>query len=160
MGLSNAGPSPHYLFSVEGQWWTVEGPITHKGDIHPKEITPEYIKLSSQRTTASNTLKRKMVVEDGEEIISAPKILKNAESVKEQTQERRGRDDKTVVRAQLFGLFAEQEKWLFRELVKVTKQPDAWLKEILSEIADVAKRGPEKGLWELKPYLKNQKPST
>jgi len=56
----------------------------------------------------------------------------------------------------LFVLFREQSKWSLRPLREKTQQPEAYLKEILSEIAYLHKHGEFNGLWELKEVFKNE----
>ena len=90
----------------------------------------------------------------GEQIQSTPKILKNERAEVEKPQERRARMEYQDLRVKLFKLFQAEAKWSFRQLRDATNQPDAWLKEVLLEIADIHKGGPDKGLYELKEYLK------
>ena len=39
-------------------------------------------------------------------------------------------------------------------LQKETNQPSTWLKEVLNDVAQQIKRGPNKDLWQLKEHLK------
>ena len=51
-------------------------------------------------------------------------------------------------------LFAEFEKfpyWTFKGIAERTQQPHAYLKEILSEVCNLNKRGPYSGMYQLKP---------
>ena len=45
---------------------------------------------------------------------------------------------------------AVQSLWNLMQLQKETDQPATWLKEVLSEVAILNKRGPNAKLWELK----------
>jgi transcription initiation factor TFIIF subunit beta len=50
----------------------------------------------------------------------------------------------------LFGLFAQQTHWSIKELRLKTQQPEAYLKEVLSEVASLHRTGEKVGLWTLK----------
>jgi len=50
---------------------------------------------------------------------------------------------------QLFDLFQETPRWSIKPLRDRTQQPEAYLKEVLGEIAFLHKSGEFNGLWEL-----------
>ena len=56
---------------------------------------------------------------------------------------------------QLFALFRETPRWSIRPLREKTQQPEAYLKEVLAEIAFLHKSGEHNGLWELKEVFKD-----
>ncbi|KAI8391768.1 transcription initiation factor IIF, beta subunit-domain-containing protein [Radiomyces spectabilis] len=58
----------------------------------------------------------------------------------------------------LFAAFDKYPYWSFKGIVEHTKQPAQYLKEILSEICILNKRGPYAGNYQLKPEYK-QRPS-
>ena len=49
----------------------------------------------------------------------------------------------------LFGLFREKEHWSIKPLRERTQQPEAYLKEVLQEIAFLHRSGEHNGTWEL-----------
>ena len=55
----------------------------------------------------------------------------------------------------LFALYRERPRWSAKELRARTEQPEAYLKEVLSEIADLHRSGEFNGLYELKPNFKD-----
>lgn len=57
---------------------------------------------------------------------------------------------------QLFSLFRETTRWSIRPLREKTQQPEAYLKEVLAEIAFLHKSGEHNGLWELKEVFKDE----
>jgi len=57
---------------------------------------------------------------------------------------------------QLFALFRETTHWSIRPLREKTQQPEAYLKEVLAEIAFLHKSGEHNGLWELKEVFKDE----
>ena len=54
----------------------------------------------------------------------------------------------------LFKLFAEKETWSIKFLREKTQQPEAFLKETLSDIAFLHRSGEHNGTWELKENFK------
>jgi len=57
---------------------------------------------------------------------------------------------------QLFEIFEKRTFNDLRTLVNETNQPTLYLKSILDEICIYNKRGPYKGMYELKPQYKNR----
>ena len=55
----------------------------------------------------------------------------------------------------LFSLFREQPRWSSKDLRAQTEQPEAYLKEVLNQIADLHRSGEFNGLYELKPNFKD-----
>lgn len=49
----------------------------------------------------------------------------------------------------LFGLFREKEHWSIKPMREKTQQPEAYLKEVLQEIAFLHRSGEHNGTWEL-----------
>ena len=57
---------------------------------------------------------------------------------------------------QLFALFHETLHWSIHPLCEKTQQPEAYLKEVLAEIAFLHKSGEYNCLWELKEVLRDE----
>ena len=55
---------------------------------------------------------------------------------------------------ELFRAFQERERWPIKLLRERTQQPEAYLKEVLSEIASLHRSGEHNGTWELLPNFK------
>ena len=51
----------------------------------------------------------------------------------------------------LFHLFVDKPYWSITGLREELKQPDAWLREVLQDIAEMVAAGVYKGNWKLKP---------
>jgi transcription initiation factor TFIIF subunit beta len=49
----------------------------------------------------------------------------------------------------LFTCFSSHPYWSLKALKEKTNQPETWLKEVLSEVGVLQKRGPYVGLWSL-----------
>jgi transcription initiation factor TFIIF subunit beta len=50
----------------------------------------------------------------------------------------------------MFALFNEKPYWAITALRETLKQPDAWLREVLRDIADPVLEGSYKNMWKLK----------
>ncbi|GAC97639.1 transcription factor subunit [Pseudozyma hubeiensis SY62] len=57
----------------------------------------------------------------------------------------------------LFGLFERWQYWSLKKLREETQQPESYLRETLTGIADLHKRGPYVGNWSLKPEYSNMR---
>jgi len=68
--------------------------------------------------------------------------------------ERMARMPKNQLLDLLFKLFAEKETWSIKPLREKTQQPEAFLKETLSEIGFLHRSGEHNGTWELKENFK------
>merc|ERR1712080_573440 len=60
------------------------------------------------------------------------------------------RDDKEKVQEILFALFEKHQYYNIKDLVTETRQPAAYLKEILKEVCDYNVRQPHRNMWESK----------
>ena len=67
------------------------------------------------------------------------------------------RMDKSDLLDDLFRRFEEFEYWTIKGLREVTRQPEAWLREVLNEVGVLIKKGPYALKWTLKPEYKNMK---
>lgn len=70
--------------------------------------------------------------------------------------ERMARMPRNQLLDELFRLFQEQGYWSIKVLRERTQQPEAYLKEVLSEIAFLHRSGEYNGLWELLPNYKGE----
>jgi len=75
-------------------------------------------------------------------------VQKKAKVTMEQKTTRMPRNDLLDL---LFGAFSRYMYWTFRGLKDYAKQPESYLKEILSEIAILDKKGPYNNCYHLKP---------
>ena len=57
----------------------------------------------------------------------------------------------------LFALFEKHQYYKINDLVKATKQPVPYLKQILNEICDYNMKNPHRNMWELKAEYRHYK---
>ncbi|KZT67921.1 hypothetical protein DAEQUDRAFT_728416 [Daedalea quercina L-15889] len=70
--------------------------------------------------------------------------------------ERMARMPRNQLLDELFRLFQERERWSIKVLRDRTQQPEAYLKEVLTEIADLNRSGEFNGTWELKQTFRGE----
>lgn len=70
---------------------------------------------------------------------------------------KKARDDKDAVLEVLFSAFEKHQYYNIKDLVKITKQPVTYLKEILKDVCNYNLKNPHKNMWELKPEYRHYK---
>lgn len=70
---------------------------------------------------------------------------------------KKARDDKEIVLNMLFSAFEKHQYYNIKDLVKITRQPIGYLKEILKEVCDYSNKNPHKNMWELKKEYRHYK---
>ncbi|XP_046393366.1 general transcription factor IIF subunit 2 [Ischnura elegans] len=70
---------------------------------------------------------------------------------------KKARDDKDAVLEMLFAAFEKHQYYNIKDLVKITRQPIVYLKEILKEVCNYNLKNPHKNMWELKPEYRHYK---
>jgi len=68
------------------------------------------------------------------------------------------RDDKEKVQEILFALFEKHQFYNIKDLAQETRQPMAYLKQILKEVCNYSVKPPHRNMWELKPEYRHYKP--
>jgi transcription initiation factor TFIIF subunit beta len=69
--------------------------------------------------------------------------------------ERMARMPRNQLLDHLFSSFRDQPRWAIKVLREKTQQPEAYLKEVLSDIAFLHRSGEHNGFWELKANYKD-----
>ncbi|XP_017785531.1 PREDICTED: general transcription factor IIF subunit 2 [Nicrophorus vespilloides] len=70
---------------------------------------------------------------------------------------KKARDDKDSVLEMLFAAFEKHQYYNIKDLVKITRQPITYLKEILKDVCNYNLKNPHKNMWELKPEYRHYK---
>ncbi|XP_058798312.1 general transcription factor IIF subunit 2 [Phymastichus coffea] len=76
---------------------------------------------------------------------------------KKKAEGKKMRDDKDVVQNMLFTAFEKHQYYNIKDLVKITRQPVVYLKEILNEVCNYNLKNPHRNMWELKPEYRHYK---
>ncbi|KIL62436.1 hypothetical protein M378DRAFT_1055660 [Amanita muscaria Koide BX008] len=82
-------------------------------------------------------------------------LVKTKQKPAKGTFERMARMPRNQLLDQIFNLFRDPQRWGIKPLREKTQQPEAYLKEVLSEVAFLHRSGEFNGLWELKDNFKN-----
>ncbi|KAK9877985.1 hypothetical protein WA026_020199 [Henosepilachna vigintioctopunctata] len=70
---------------------------------------------------------------------------------------KKARDDRDRVMDMLFAAFEKHQYYNIKDLVKITRQPITYLKEILKDVCNYNLKNPHKNMWELKPEYRHYK---
>ncbi|KAF7997389.1 hypothetical protein HCN44_005666 [Aphidius gifuensis] len=73
---------------------------------------------------------------------------------KKKAEGKKMRDDKNSVTDMLFAAFEKHQYYNIKDLVKITRQPIVYLKEILQEVCVYNLKNPHRNMWELKPEFR------
>lgn len=65
---------------------------------------------------------------------------------------------KGELQKELFALFEVRPRWSIKEIADAVEQPMQHLRDVLVEIAELNKQGPDKGTWELRREYKAPQP--
>ncbi|XP_074111040.1 transcription factor TFIIFbeta [Cotesia typhae] len=76
---------------------------------------------------------------------------------KKKAEGKKMRDDKDAVLDMLFAAFEKHQYYNIKDLVKITRQPVVYLKEILGEVCSYNIKNPHRNMWELKPEYRHYK---
>ncbi|KLO15281.1 transcription initiation factor IIF, beta subunit [Schizopora paradoxa] len=145
------------------------GRIKHDCNMRPL-FSEEYRKRMRERTRVANTPQR--TVKMMEDVTPAGRVnmlssgvstpaaafstmVKQKPKPQKGAFERYARVARNVLLDSLFALYREKPRWSAKDLRTRTEQPEAYLKEVLSDIADLHRSGEFNGLYELKPNFRD-----
>ncbi|KAA8913310.1 transcription initiation factor IIF, beta subunit-domain-containing protein [Sphaerosporella brunnea] len=83
-------------------------------------------------------------------------FIKPVQPIRKATDNKSFRIAREDLISSLFKHFEEHEYWTMKGFREVTNQPEAYLKEVLEEIAIMNRSGPYNGKWSLKPEFKQR----
>ncbi|XP_055849255.1 general transcription factor IIF subunit 2 [Episyrphus balteatus] len=137
----------------------MEGRIVQKLECRPIADNC-YMKLKLESIRKASVPQRRVQAID--------KIVQNFKPVKDhkhnieyrerkKAEGKKARDDKNAVLDMLFNAFEKHQYYNIKDLVKITKQPIGYLKEILKEVCDYNMKNPHKNMWELKKEYRHYK---
>ena len=162
--FTNTNPQHEYVFT-EDQEKAIEisGKIQHETTINPV-INDEYRRIMNERTIESSKKQRvAMMLGEKESKSQGFKSIRDMTPggfglmrKKDTTLDKKERMPRSDLLDILFAEFEKYPYWTFKGLAERTKQPHAWLKECLSEIASLNKRGPYQGMYQLLPEFRKK----
>lgn len=158
-------PTNEYIFTDNGKGagYSVEGIVHNEATISPI-VDDHYRKIMQKRTLAASKPRRQTQVLDENSEKEAFRMTSNESNSfvmqpirKKTVQEKRERLPREEVISLIFQAYEKYEYWNFSGLVDYTNQPQTYLKEILSEVGQLNKRGSYVGMWQLKPEFRHRK---
>ena len=141
--------------------FVLEGRVSEKFDVRPASLTDEAYRQVSLRRMEEATRKTR-VMQDAkgpQRVVPLPKarnLVARLDGKDPAEKVRHERMEKAPLEDKLMGLFERRNLWSFKQLVEETRQPAVWLKEVLSELAVLNRRGPNTGQWTLKDMYKKK----
>ncbi|XP_078039517.1 transcription factor TFIIFbeta isoform X2 [Augochlora pura] len=137
----------------------MEGRIVQKLECRPYADNC-YMKLKLQSIKRASVPQRSVqqldrVVQNFKPVSDHKHNIEYAE--KKKAEGKKMRDDKDAVLDMLFAAFEKHQYYNIRDLVKITRQPIVYLKEILNEVCNYNLKNPHRNMWELKPEYRHYK---
>eukprot|EP00250_Pteridium_aquilinum_P028129 c36630_g1_i1 orf=675-1451(-) len=162
---SNKDHVPMHTFSETPQGrLAIEGKVEHKFDMKPNNfVSDEYRKLCRDRLDKSKIKTRTLQVLEKDHggfmrpqpvTIGPTYTAKKKATVAKAPETKRIRIERGDLELLVFRLFEQQAYWTLKQLVAETQQPEAFLKEVMSDLCIYNKRGPNQGKYELKPEFR------
>ena len=151
--LAGRGSGENQL-SLPHDEFVLEGAVSEKFDVRPASVTDEAYRATHLRRIEEATKKTRVMgdVKGPQRTVPLPKARNITQRLdgKEDVKEKAERLEKPLLEDRLMGLFERQSLWSFKQLVAETRQPAVWLKEVLTELAVLNRRGPNTGMYVLK----------
>ncbi|RXW11461.1 hypothetical protein EST38_g14395 [Candolleomyces aberdarensis] len=148
------------------------GKIRHEANLRPA-FSSSYRRQMRERNRKANTPARQVMMIEQAKIpggkgginrlsagvgMGAGRVFQDIIKAKQKNKapfERMARMPRNQLLDHLFSSFREQPRWAIKVLREKTQQPEAYLKEVLSEIAFLHRSGEFNGYWELKANYKD-----
>ena len=148
--LAGRGSGENQL-SLPHDEFVLEGAVSEKFDVRPASVTDEAYRATHLRRIEEATKKTRVMgdVKGPQRTVPLPKARNITQRLdgKEDVKEKAERLEKPLLEDRLMGLFERQSLWSFKQLVAETRQPAVWLKEVLTELAVLNRRGPNTGMY-------------
>ncbi|CAG0900533.1 unnamed protein product [Cyprideis torosa] len=151
--------SEEECFLPEPEKLALEGRVMQRAECRPIGDN-NYMKLKAQQIVKAvqpvRTAQRlDTVVNSFKPISRHAHDISHDRKIKEEGK--KSREDKDVVLEYLFAAFEKHQYYALKDLVKITKQPVGYLKEILKEVCIYNMKSPHKNMYELKPEYRHYK---
>jgi len=143
------------VFSEDSGGVTFSGTIDAKMDMEPIEGDSQYKLLTKNRSIERNKKTKQTLTTEGISDAVKPSVaLSNAKYIiykKEKNLDKAVPIEKEALLDVLFEAFESKPYWDLKSLITHTRQPQLYLKKVLTEVAIYNKRGPYKSTYEIKP---------
>uniref|UniRef100_T1IN73 General transcription factor IIF subunit 2 n=1 Tax=Strigamia maritima TaxID=126957 RepID=T1IN73_STRMM len=158
--LSNNNAQSLAVYSQCGDKLSLEGKVVEKAECRPSHNDKDYMKLKKQSIFRASQPQR--TVKQLDRIVNSYKPVSDHKNNIEfeqmkKSEGKKSREDKDKVMEMLFAAFEKHQYYNIKDLVRITRQPITYLKEILKEFCNYNLKNPHKNMWELKPEYRHYK---
>jgi len=140
---------------------SVEGKVVQRAECCPNNSSL-YAAIKKEALTKAGEPKRMVKQLDKHVTTSFKPVANHATNLAHERQKKaegkKMRDDKDKVQEILFALFEKHQFYNIKDLATETRQPMAYLKQILKEVCNYSVKPPHRNMWELKPEYRHYKP--
>jgi len=140
---------------------SVEGKVVQRAECCPNN-SALYSSIKREAITKAGEPIRKVQRLDKHVTTSFKPVANHAANLayekNKKEQGKKMRDDKEKVMEILFALFEKHQFYNIKDLAQETRQPMAYLKQILNEVCNYSTKPPNRNMWELKPEYRHYKP--
>ncbi|XP_047226603.1 general transcription factor IIF subunit 2-like isoform X2 [Girardinichthys multiradiatus] len=138
---------------------SLEGMVVHRAECQPV-VSDSYMKVKRWQI---ESVKPQRLTQQLDRFTPVFKPVANHNfnleyEKKKKSEGKMVRADRQAVLDMLFSAFEKHQYYSFKDLVDITKQPVAYLKEIMRDIGTCHRKGTHKSTWELKPEYCHYQP--
>ena len=141
----------------DGDRLSMEGKVVQRAECCPISDTL-YSDIKKDAISKAGEPRRKVIKMDRHVNTHKP-VAHHASSLadlkKKKEEGKKMRDDKEKVQEIIFALFEKHQYYNIKDLIRETRQPVQYLKEILNEICVYSMKPPHRNMWELKPEYRH-----
>lgn len=148
------------VFSQSPDKTSMEGRVTSKAECRPVANDLKYMQLKRQTISlASQPVRCTKQIGHVVNVYKPVSDHKNNIEFEQQkkSEGKKSREDRDKVMDMLFAAFEKHQYYNIKDLVRITRQPITYLKEILKDICSYNLKNPHKNMWELKPEYRHYK---
>ncbi|KAJ3654908.1 hypothetical protein Zmor_014061 [Zophobas morio] len=164
LNLSEPGEEPipkDHRLDVSKVTQQTLGVFSHVIPSQTDSVIPETEKLYMEESIRKASLPTRKVKQLDRVVTSYKPVSDHKNNIeymeRKKAEGKKARDDKDAVLEMLFAAFEKHQYYNIKDLVKITKQPITYLKEILKEVCNYNLKNPHKNMWELKPEYRHYK---
>jgi len=152
------GVFSHTAEAERGDRLSVEGKVVQRAECCPNNSSL-YANIKKEALTKAGEPRRLLKQLDKHVTTSFKPVANHASNLAHErmkkTVGKATRDDKEKVQEILFALFEKHQFYNIKDLAQETRQPMAYLKEILKEVCNYSVKPPHRNMWELKPEYRH-----
>jgi len=138
----------------------IEGRVVQRAECGPIN-NKSYMNIKREAITKAGEPMRKVMKLDKNVTSSFKPVANHQMNINYDKQKKlvgkKMRDDKDKVMEILFALFEKHQYYNIKDLAQETRQPIAYLKQILNEVCNYNVKPPNRNMWELKPEFRHYK---